>query len=145
LLAAHARHAALDEDALGKAAGYPVGGNLKQAHAEAYRVGSFSAMDSIVPSCSLAPADEPAHLPRAPVEPRFNDAGAQTQVSGLVLPAATGRTLCACVEAKNVATMPSRGLLPPAAKWDFRWIAAGAASCVMAFSAGRRAPGSGPC
>lgn len=64
-------HAAPDEDALGKAAGYPVGRDLKQAYEEAYRVGSFSAMDSIAPSCSLAPADTPAPLERSPVEPAF--------------------------------------------------------------------------
>jgi CubicO group peptidase (beta-lactamase class C family) len=63
--------AAPDEEALGKDAGYPAGRDLRQAYEEAYRVGSFSAMDSLAPSCSLAPADTPVPLPRAPVEPRF--------------------------------------------------------------------------
>ena len=71
LLAAHGVRAAPDEDALGNAAGYPVGRNLKQAYEEAYRVGSFSAMDSIAPSCSLEPAAHPVSLPRTAVEPAF--------------------------------------------------------------------------
>jgi len=71
LLAVHALHAAPDEQALGKAAGYPAGRDLKLAYEEAYRVGSFSAMDSIAPSCTLAPADTPVPLPQAPVEPGF--------------------------------------------------------------------------
>ena len=71
LLAAHAVLAAPDEDALGKAARYPAGRNLKQAYEEAYRVGSFSAMDRIAPSCRLEPAANPVPLPRAAVEPGF--------------------------------------------------------------------------
>ena len=70
-LSAQTLLAAPDEDALGKAAGYPAGRDLKQAYEEAYRVGSFSAMDSIAPSCSLAPADTPVPLERTPVEPTF--------------------------------------------------------------------------
>ncbi len=70
-MAATNLQAAPDEDALGKAAGYPVGRDLRQAYAEAYRVGSFSAMDSIAPSCSLAPADTPLPLDRAAAEPAF--------------------------------------------------------------------------
>lgn len=66
-----ALQAAPDEDALGKGAGYPVGRDLRQAYEEAYRVGSFSAMDSIAPSCSLAPADTPVPLERSPVKPAF--------------------------------------------------------------------------
>ena len=63
--------AAPDEEALGQAAGYPVGRDLKQAYEEGYRVGSFSAMDSIAPSCSLAPAATPRPLERSPAQPRF--------------------------------------------------------------------------
>lgn len=63
--------AAPDEDLLGKANGYPVGRNLKQAYDESHRVGSFSAMDSIAPSCSLAPSDKPVPLLKATEEPRF--------------------------------------------------------------------------
>jgi CubicO group peptidase (beta-lactamase class C family) len=70
-LSAQTLLAAPDEDALGKAAGYPAGRDLKQAYEEAYRVGSFSAMDSIAPSCSLAPADTPVPLERTPAEPTF--------------------------------------------------------------------------
>ena len=44
--------AAPDERLLGRDAGYPVGADLQQAYQPAYLVGSFSAMDSIAPSCS---------------------------------------------------------------------------------------------
>jgi len=63
--------AAPDEAALGQAAGYPAGKNLPQAYQEGHLVGSFSAMDSIAPSCSLAPAAEPLPLPKAAVETAF--------------------------------------------------------------------------
>ena len=51
--------AAPDEEALGKSAGYPAGRSPAQAYQEPYIVGSFSAMDSVHPSCALAPASEP--------------------------------------------------------------------------------------
>ena len=60
-----------DEATLGKAAGYPAGKNLPQAYQEAHLVGSFSAMDSLAPSCSLAPAAEPMALKKAASEPAF--------------------------------------------------------------------------
>lgn len=61
--------AAPDEALLGEAAGYPVAGTLPQAYLQRYIVGSFSAMDSIVPSCNMAPAAEPLPLPQAKEEP----------------------------------------------------------------------------
>lgn len=64
--------AAPDEDALGKAAGYPAASNLAQAYQTPYIVGSFSAMDSITASCSQAPAEHPAPLEKAPAETVFN-------------------------------------------------------------------------
>ena len=64
-LHAGAAIAAPDEDALGKAAGYPVARSMAQAYQEPYIVGSFSAMDSVSPSCALAPAEEPLPLKKA--------------------------------------------------------------------------------
>jgi CubicO group peptidase (beta-lactamase class C family) len=64
-------HAAPDEELLGKLAGYPVAPRLGQAFQEAYRVGSFSAMDSLSSHCTLAPAAEPLPLPKAASEPAF--------------------------------------------------------------------------
>jgi CubicO group peptidase (beta-lactamase class C family) len=61
--------AAPDEALLGKAQGYPVAPSFAQAYQEAYRVGSFSAMDRISPHCVIAPSAQPQPLPRAPVEP----------------------------------------------------------------------------
>ena len=58
-------YAAPDEDLLGKSAGYPVAPNLAQAFQERYRVGSFSAMDSLSPHCTLEPAAQPLALPKA--------------------------------------------------------------------------------
>ncbi len=63
--------AAPDEDPLGKAAGYPVAPKLSQAFLEPYRVGSFSAMDSISPHCVLEPSAQPQPLPKASSEPNF--------------------------------------------------------------------------
>jgi CubicO group peptidase (beta-lactamase class C family) len=63
--------AAPDEELLGKAAGYPAARTMAQGYQEAYIVGSFSAMDSIVPSCKLAPAAQPLALPKATSEPTF--------------------------------------------------------------------------
>ncbi|APW39929.1 serine hydrolase [Rhodoferax koreense] len=70
-LAAPGATAAPDEEALGKAAGYPAGRNLAQAAQEPYMVGSYSAMDSLAGSCSLAPAAQPLALPKAASEPSF--------------------------------------------------------------------------
>ncbi|WP_426145151.1 serine hydrolase domain-containing protein [Polaromonas sp. DSR2-3-2] len=63
--------AAPDEDALGKAWGYPVARNMAQAQQEAYRVGSFSAMDSFAPHCVLQPSIEPLALSKTATEPAF--------------------------------------------------------------------------
>lgn len=63
--------AAPDEELLGKAAGYPVAPRLAQAFQERYRVGSFSAMDSLSPHCTLEPAAQPLPLPRAASEADF--------------------------------------------------------------------------
>lgn len=63
--------AAPDEDLLGKAAGYPVAPRLGQAYQEGYRVGSFSAMDSLSPHCTLEPSAQPQPLPKAASEPAF--------------------------------------------------------------------------
>ena len=71
LLALAPAWAAPDEDLLGKAAGYPVAPRLGQAYQEPYRVGSFSAMDSISPHCVLEPSIQPQPLPRASSEPAF--------------------------------------------------------------------------
>ena len=69
--------AAPDEDALGKADGYPVAPNLSESRQERYRVGSFSALDTLGPACSLAPAQVPLPLPTGPATNftyRFRDA-----------------------------------------------------------------------
>ena len=63
--------AAPDEEALGKAAGYPAADSLKLAYQEAFLVGSFSAMDSFSPSCSLAPAEKPLPLKKTFAETAF--------------------------------------------------------------------------
>jgi CubicO group peptidase (beta-lactamase class C family) len=60
-----------DEDILGKANGYPVAPKLGQAFQEPYRVGSFSAMDSISPHCVVEPSTDPLPLPLAKSEPAF--------------------------------------------------------------------------
>jgi len=64
-------NAAPDEEALGRDAGYPVARNLKQAYREPFIVGSFSAMDSFNPSCSLPPAEKRVALKRAATETSF--------------------------------------------------------------------------
>lgn len=61
--------AAPDEDLLGKAAGYPAAPRLGQAFQEAYRVGSFRAMDSLSPHCTLPASAQPQPLPKAAREP----------------------------------------------------------------------------
>ena len=71
LVACAGAQAAPDEDLLGKAAAYPAAGTLAQAYQDAYKVGSFSAMDSIVPACRLAAAAQPLALPKAASEPAF--------------------------------------------------------------------------
>ncbi len=63
--------AAPDEDTLGKSAGYPVAGNLRQAYQQHYLVGSFSAMDSFNPSCTLAPSREPVALEKSAADTVF--------------------------------------------------------------------------
>ena len=63
--------AAPDEEALGKAALYPLAPTLKQAYQERYIVGSFSAMDSLSPACVLPAAAQPLALPKADAEPDF--------------------------------------------------------------------------
>ena len=66
--------AAPDEQALGREAGYPAGANLQQAYQQPYLVGSFSAMDSIAPSCRQAPAAQPVPLPAADPETQSSSA-----------------------------------------------------------------------
>ena len=60
-----------DEDPLGRVSGYPVAPKLGQAFQEPYRVGSFSAMDSISPHCVLEPSTNPLPLPNTDTEPPF--------------------------------------------------------------------------
>jgi len=64
-------HAAPDEDALGKAAGYPVARSVPQAYEQGFIVGSFSAMDSIAPACTLPPSAQPLPLKKAESETVF--------------------------------------------------------------------------
>ena len=61
--------AAPDEDLLGKASGYPVAPRLAQAFTEPYRVGSFSAMDSLSTHCVIEPAPQALPLDKAQEEP----------------------------------------------------------------------------
>lgn len=68
-LACSAALAAPDEDLLGKAAGYPAAPRLGQAFQEAYRVGSFSAMDTLSPHCVLGPRPSRSHCPKPPANP----------------------------------------------------------------------------
>lgn len=63
--------AAPEEELLGKAQGYPAGRDLRQAYQQPYLVGSFSAMDSFRPACSMAPASQPLALPIAASETSF--------------------------------------------------------------------------
>ena len=57
--------AAPDEDILGKADGYPVAPTIAESRQERYRVGSFSALDTLGASCTLAPSPVPLALPTA--------------------------------------------------------------------------------
>nr|WP_316640142.1 serine hydrolase [uncultured Roseateles sp.] len=61
-----------DEEVLGKAAGYPAAPRLAQAYQERYLVGSFSAMDSLSPHCTVPPAAQPVALKKAAVETAFS-------------------------------------------------------------------------
>ncbi len=63
--------AAPDEELLGKADGYPVASSMRQTNQARYMVGSFSAMDSLSPYCSLAAASRPLKLGLADTEPPF--------------------------------------------------------------------------
>jgi CubicO group peptidase (beta-lactamase class C family) len=63
--------AAPDEELLGRASGYPPGRNQVQAFQDPFMVGSFSGMDSFLPSCPLAPAEQPLPLRKARSEPSF--------------------------------------------------------------------------
>lgn len=63
--------AAPDEDLLGKGTGYPIAPKLSQAFQEPYRVGSFSAMDTLSPYCTLEPSTQPQPLPKSTSEPAF--------------------------------------------------------------------------
>lgn len=69
LLAAGTAQGAPDEALLGEAADYPAAKTLPQAYQQRHIVGSFSAMDSIAPSCTMAPAAEPLPLPHPKEEP----------------------------------------------------------------------------
>lgn len=64
--------AAPDEALPGKTAAYPVAPTFSQAFQEPYRIGSFSAMDSLSPHCTLEPAAQPLALPVAGAEPAFH-------------------------------------------------------------------------
>lgn len=69
--------AAPDEAILGKADGYRAAPTLSQSRQERYRVGSFSALDTLGPSCTLAPAPTPTALPTAtPINFGYNFRGA---------------------------------------------------------------------
>jgi CubicO group peptidase (beta-lactamase class C family) len=69
--------AAPDEDVLGKAQGYPVAPTVYESRQERYRVGSFSALDTLAPSCTLAPAPTPLPLPAgAPINFSYRFRGA---------------------------------------------------------------------
>jgi CubicO group peptidase (beta-lactamase class C family) len=64
--------AAPDEAALGKANGYPAAPTLAQTHQERYILGSFSAMDSLSPHCTLPASDKPLALGTAETETNFH-------------------------------------------------------------------------
>ncbi|MDB6001724.1 MAG: serine hydrolase [Rhizobacter sp.] len=64
-------HGAPDEDVLGKADGYPAGHTVREAYQQRFLVGSFSAMDSLGPSCSVAPSAHPLPLKAASAETEF--------------------------------------------------------------------------
>ncbi len=60
-----AARAAPDEEALGKADGYPAAPTMSESRLERYRVGSFSALDTLGPACILEPARVPVPLAAA--------------------------------------------------------------------------------
>src|SRR5258706_14119574 len=62
--------AAPDEEALGKSKGYPRGSRSTYWD-EAYRVGSFSALDEIFPYCTVQPGASPLVLRKAAAEPEI--------------------------------------------------------------------------
>lgn len=66
-----ASHAAPDEALLGRAAGYPVAPRMAQIHDPRYIVGSFSALDTLAPHCTLAPSPHPVPLRVAATQPTF--------------------------------------------------------------------------
>ena len=67
-ISASATASAPDELALGKALGYPVPAKVSQGYQEPYKVGSFSARDSVAEHCTMAPAAQPQALPVASQE-----------------------------------------------------------------------------
>jgi CubicO group peptidase (beta-lactamase class C family) len=71
LLHSHLSVAAPDEEALGKSLGYPVASRPAQINLDPYIVGSFSAMDSLLPHCILEASPNPAMLNQADGEPSF--------------------------------------------------------------------------
>ncbi len=64
--------AAPDEGPLGKAEGYPAASSMRQAYQARYMVGSFSAMDSLSPYCTLPAASQPLKLGKAETETPFH-------------------------------------------------------------------------
>lgn len=62
--------AAPDEEALGKAVGYPIAPKVSLYATDPYIVGSFSGMDTFRAHCTLAPASQPTPLPAA--KPQIN-------------------------------------------------------------------------
>ena len=63
--------AAPDEDALGRAQGYPAAPRITQVYEERYKVGSFSGMDSLAQHCTMPASAQPLPLPRAAAETAF--------------------------------------------------------------------------
>lgn len=62
--------AAPDEEALGKARGYPLG-SAATVWQEPYRVGAFTGMERLFPYCSVRPSASPLVLKKTPSEPDF--------------------------------------------------------------------------
>lgn len=54
-----------DEDVLGKAKGYPLAPNMRLTREEPYIVGSFTGMEKLATTCTMAPAATPRPLPVA--------------------------------------------------------------------------------
>jgi CubicO group peptidase (beta-lactamase class C family) len=72
LLAGTSASAAPDEEVLGKSRGYPIGTRATWYLDEAVRVGSFSALDTLLPHHTLQKAATPSTLPRAAAEPAID-------------------------------------------------------------------------